>query len=107
MEAKLALIVVEGGVQLMGPMDAAAIDDHHHLFPDFAERCHDLMNVLAELLGIKVGHDFIEDFGSAILDRPNDTEQHAARDTTPGAMAEPRLAFESLFAFDLTLAQGA
>ena len=39
------------------------------------------------------------------MDRPNDTEQHPAGDTAPGAVADPRLAFEALVAFDLTLAQ--
>src|SRR2546428_1115034 len=107
MEAKLAMVVVEGRVELMRPMDAAAIDDHHDLFASFAEGRHDLMDILAQLLGIKVRHDFIEDFGGAILDRPNNTEQHAAGDTAPGAMAYPRLAFEGLLAFDLTLAQRA
>jgi len=52
-----------------------------------------------------VGHDFIKDFGGAVLDGPNDTEQHTAGDTAPGAMAYPRLAFEGLLAFDLTLSQ--
>jgi hypothetical protein len=42
-------------------MDAAAIDDHHDLFVGFAEGCHHLMNILAQLLGIKVRHNFIED----------------------------------------------
>jgi hypothetical protein len=54
-----------------------------------------------------VGRDFIEDFGGAILDGTHDTEQHAAGDTAPGAMASPCLAFEGLRAFDLTRAQRA
>jgi hypothetical protein len=29
-----------------------------------------LVHILPQLLGIKVRHNFIEDFGSAILDRP-------------------------------------
>ena len=52
-----------------------------------------------------MGHDFIKDFGGAVLDGPKDTEQHTAGDTAPGAMAYPRLAFEGLLAFDLTLSQ--
>ena len=107
MEAKLAVVVVEGRVELVRPMDPAAIDDHHDLFAGFAEGRHHLMDILAQLLGIKVGHDFIEDFGGAILDRANDAEQHAAGDAAPGAIAYPRLAFEGLLAFDLTLAQRA
>ena len=47
MEAKLALIVVEGRIELMRSMDPTAIDDHHDLFAALAERRHDLMNILA------------------------------------------------------------
>jgi len=107
MEAQGALVVVEGRIELVCPMDAAAIDDHHDLFASFTKDTHDLMNVLAELLGIKVRHNFIEDFGGPILDGPNDTEPHAARDPAPGAILGPCLPFESLLAFDLTLAQRA
>src|SRR5262245_49704681 len=67
MEAKLIAVVVEGRVEFMCSMDPAAIDDHHHLFADFAARRHDLMHVLAQLLGIKMGHDFIEDLRGPIL----------------------------------------
>src|SRR2546428_2492761 len=105
MEAQLALIMVEGRVELVRPMDPAAIDDHHDLFAGFAEGRHHLMEILAQFLGIKVRHDFIEDFGGAILDRPYDTESHAAGDTAPGARADPRLPFERLFTSDVTLAQ--
>ncbi len=55
-------------------MDPAPIDDHHDLFPGFAEGRHDLMEILAQLLGIKMGHDLLEDFGGPILDRADDTE---------------------------------
>ena len=88
-------------------MDPAAIHDHHDVFAGFAEGGHDLMEILAELLGIKVRHDFIEDFRGPLLDRADDAEQHATRDTTPGAIASPRLAFEGFVAVDLALAQGA
>ena len=107
MEAKRAVVVLECRVKLVRPMDPAAIDDHHDLFVRFAEGRHHLMDILAQLLGIKVRHNFIEDFGGAILDRPNDTEQYAARHTAPCAILQPRLAFEGFLAFDLTLAQGA
>jgi hypothetical protein len=107
MEAKLLVVVVERGVELVRPVDPAAIDDHHDLFAGFAEDRHHLVNILPQLLGIKVGHDFIEDLGCPILDRPQDTEQHAAGDTAPRAILHPRLAFEGLLAFDLTLAQRA
>jgi hypothetical protein len=32
------------------------------------------MDILPKPLGIKLRDDFIEDFGGAILDRPNDTQ---------------------------------
>src|SRR5712691_9393576 len=105
MEAQRVVVVVEGRVELVRPLDPAPIDDHHDLLPSFAEGRHHVMEILAQLLGIKVGHDFREDFGGAILDRPNDTESHAAGDTAPGAIAYPCLAFERLFTSDLTLAQ--
>jgi len=41
------------------------------------------------------------------LDRADDAEQHPARDATPRAILQPRVAFEGLLAFDLTLAQRA
>jgi hypothetical protein len=70
----LAVVVVAGRVQLVRPMDPAPIDDHHNLFPGFAEGRHDLMDILTQLLGIKMGHDLIENFGGPILDRADDTE---------------------------------
>ena len=107
MEAKLIVVVVERRVELVRPMDPAAIDDHHDLFASFAEGRHHLVDILPQLLGIKVRHNFREDFGGAILDRPKDAEQHPAGDPAPGAIAQPRLAFEGFLAFDLTLAQRA
>ena len=53
-------------------MDPAAINDHHDVFAGFAEGGHHVMEILAELLSIKVGHDFREDFRGAILDRADD-----------------------------------
>src|SRR6266571_2276747 len=75
MEAQRAVIVVEGRIELMSPVDLTAIDDHHDLFVGCAEGRHHLMEILAQLLRIKVRDDFIEDVGGAILDRPNHTEQ--------------------------------
>ena len=107
MELQLALIVCQRGGEVPRAMDATAIDDHHDLFAGFAEDRQHLVNILAQLLSIKVRHDFIEDFGGAVLDRPKDTEQDAARHTAPRAILKPRLAFEGFLAFNLTLAQGA
>ena len=107
MEAQRAVVVRKSRVELVRPMDAAAIDDHHDLCASFAEGRHHLMEILAQFLGIKMGHDVLENFGGPILDSPHDTQQHTARDPAPGARAHPRLAFEGLLAFDLTLAQRA
>jgi len=107
MEAQRAVIVRKGRVKLVRPMDPAPIDDHHHLFVRFAEGRHHLMEILPQLLGIKVRHDFVEDFGGPILDRANHAEQHATGDAAPGAGLQPRLAFEGLLAFDVALAQWA
>ena len=94
MEAKLVMVVLQGRVKLVRSMNPAAIDDHHDLFASFAEGGHHLMDILAQLLGIKMRHDFIEDFRGAILDGADDTEQHAAGDATPRAVLPPRLPFE-------------
>ena len=105
MEAKRSVVVIECRVQLVRPMDTAAIDDHHDVFAGFAEGCHHLMDVLAQFLGVKMGHNFIEDFGSPVLDGPNDAESYPAGETAPRAIRQPRLAFEAFFPFDLALAQ--
>jgi hypothetical protein len=89
----------------MRPVDATAVGHHDHLFASVAKEGHHLMDVLAKPLCLKMGDNLIEDFRGAILDRPNDTEQHTAGDTAPGAIANPRLAFKALVTFDLTLAE--
>jgi hypothetical protein len=100
------MVVVEGRVELVCPMDAAAIDNHHDFFAGFTQGRHDLMDILAQLLGIKMRDDLIEDFRCPKLDGANHAEQHAAGDAAPGAIVQPSMAFERLFPFDLTLAQG-
>jgi hypothetical protein len=107
MEAKLVVVVLQGRVELVRSMNPAAIDDHHDLFASFAEGGHHLMEILAELLGIKMRHDFITDFRRAILDGADDTEQHAAGDPAPRAVLHPRLSFATFFLFDLALVQRA
>jgi hypothetical protein len=72
-EAKSPMPVFEGGGELVGPMDPA-IDDQHNLFLYFAKGRHHLIDVLAQFLGVKMGHNFIEDFGSPILDGTDDTQ---------------------------------
>jgi hypothetical protein len=105
MEAQLAVIVLQGRVELVRPMNPAAIDDHHDLFASCAEGRHHLMEILAQFLGIKVRHDFIEDFGGAILHSAEDREQYPAGDAAPRAILHPRLTFERFFTFDLALPQ--
>ena len=90
----------------MGPVDTAAIGHHHDLFSAWAKDVHDLVDVLAEFQGIKMGHDFIEDAAGTILHGANDVEQDPARDVAPGAIGLPGLAFESFLAFDLAWIQG-
>jgi hypothetical protein len=98
--------VCEGGGERVGPMDPTAIDDHHHLLLSFAKGSHHLRDVLAQFLGVEMGHNFIADFGRPILDGADDTQQHAAGDAAPRAILQPCLTFETFFAFDLALAQG-
>ena len=106
MQPKLLVPVGQRRRELFRSVDATAVGDHDHLFAGVAKEAHHLMDILAQPLCLKMGHDLVEDFRGAILDRSNDTEQHPAGDTAPGAIADPRLAFERLFTSDLTLAQG-
>src|SRR4029453_13542094 len=99
------MVVVEGCIKFVRPVDAAPIDDQHDLFASGAEGGHHLMEILAQLLGIKMRDDLIEDFGCAILDGTKHTQQHAAGDAAPGAILPPRLACAGFLAFDLALAQ--
>src|SRR5215831_15200533 len=105
MQPKLLVPVCQRRRKLVRPMDATAVGYHDHLFAGTAKEGHHLMDVLAKPLRLKMGDNLIEDFGGPILDRADDTEQHPAGDTAPGAIAAPRVAFEALVAFDLALAQ--
>ena len=107
MKAPLAPVEGEGRVELGRSMAPTAIDDQHALWVRFAEGRHHLMQILTPLLSIKVRHDFVEDFGDAILDRANDAESHPAGDADPGTILHPRLVFAGLLAVDVALAQGA
>ena len=107
MQAKLRLPVGERRRELVRPVDATAVDAHAHCFAGWAKERHDWMDILAKLLGIKLGDDFIEDFRGPIWDGPQHAEQHATGHTTPGAIASPGLTFEGRLASDLTRAQRA
>ena len=77
MEAQLAVVVLKGRVKLVRPMDAAAIDDHHDLFVRFAEGRHHLMEILTQLLGIKMRHDLLEPtLSSPIREKSDKADRH-------------------------------
>ena len=107
MEAKLRMVGVESGVELVRPVAPAALDDQHDLLAGFAADRQHLMEIWTQLLGITGWHNFIEAFGGALLHRPEHAEQHTAGAPAPGARASPWLAFEGVVAFELTLAQQA
>ena len=86
MQPKLLVPVGERRRELMRPVDATAVGHHDHLFASVAKAGQHLMDVLAKPLCLKMGDNLIEDFRGAILDRPNDTEQHPAGDPAPGAI---------------------
>ena len=88
-------------------MDPATIHDHHDICTGLAEGGHDVREILAQFLGIKVGHDFREDLRGPLLDRADDAQQDTTGEATPRAIADPRLAFERLLAVALPLAQRA
>ena len=61
-QTKLLLPVDERRREFVRPVDATAVDDHDHRFAGVAKERHDLMDILAKPLGIKMGDDFLEDF---------------------------------------------
>src|SRR5437667_5078132 len=107
MQLQLLMPVCQSRCELFRPVDATAVDDHDNLLPGVAKEGHDLMDILAPPLCIKMGHDLIEDFRGAILDSTNDAEQHPTGHAAPTPIAYPCLAFAGLFTFDLAVAQRA
>lgn len=99
--------MLECGGQFAGPVDATAIDDHHHLFLGGAKNMHHLMDILTKFVGIEMGHDFIEDARGSVLYSADDIEQDPAGDATPAAVRLPGLTFEAFLGIDLALAQWA
>src|SRR5262245_7113642 len=75
MQLELILIMVECGGQFAGAVNATTINYHDALFLCRAKEAHHLRDILTELVGIKVGHDFIEHAGGAVLHRTDDIEQ--------------------------------
>ena len=84
MAPERVVVVRQCRVELVRPVDPAAIDDHDDLCAGCAEDRHHLMEILAQLLGIKVWHDCLKDAGGAVLHGAQDREQHAAGDAAPG-----------------------
>lgn len=106
MQPKLFVPVGQRRRQLVGAVDATAVDDHDHLFAGVAKEGHDLMDILTKPLRLKMRDNLIEDFCGAILDGAYDAEQHTTGHTAPTPIAHPLLAFEGLVAFDLARRQG-
>jgi hypothetical protein len=74
MKTKHAVVMVKSRIELVHPMDPAPVDDHHDLFLGWSEDRHHLVDIVAQVLRIKVGHDFIEDFRGAILYGADDVQ---------------------------------
>ena len=105
LQPKRLLPVGECRGELVGAVDATAVDHHDHLFPGGAKAGHDLMDILPKPFRIKLGDHFIKDVRRPILDGADDTEQHAAGHTAPTPIAPPRLALEHFFTLDLACTQ--
>jgi hypothetical protein len=105
LEAQRALIMVEGRVERVRPMDPAAIDNHPDLLARCAEGRQHVREIVAHCLGIKVRHDCREDFRRPLVDRTHDVEQDPAGDPTPRAILQPRVPCEPLVACDLPRTQ--
>ena len=106
MEAQLSMLVGEGRSEFMRPLEPPPIANPDDLLPGVAAARHHLVKLRAQRLRIEVRDHVREDFGGAVLERAKHTEQHAARDTAPGARAPPRLPFATLLACELALAEG-
>jgi hypothetical protein len=105
LQPKLLLPVGQRRGELVGAVDATAVDHHDHLFPGGAKAGHDLMDILPKPFRIKLGDHFIKDVRRPILDGADDTEPHAAGHTAPTPIAPPRLALEHFFTLDLACTQ--
>ena len=89
MQPKPRLPVGQRRRPLVCTVDATPVDDHHHLFPALAQERPDVMDILPQPFGIKLGDHLIEDCRGAILARAQDAEQHAIRHPAPTPIATP------------------
>jgi hypothetical protein len=103
---QLLVPVGERRCQFVRPVYTAAVGDHDNFLCGFAEGRHDLMEIWAPRLGVTMGHDFVEDFRSAILDGTEDAAQHPIGHAAPTPIATPCLAFQGLFTCDVAGAEG-
>ena len=106
-QAKLLVPVRQRGRELVCPVDATAVNDHHDLFPGMAKERHHLLDRVAQPLGITLGDDCREDFRGAILDGADNAEQSPTGHTAPTPVGPPRLTFEHLCAFNVAGTEGA
>jgi hypothetical protein len=82
-EAACAVVVVEGRVKLVRPLAPAPIDDHPPLLRGVPAGCHHGMDLLAQLLGITVRHDFLADVCAPLLDGSHDAQSPTPGDAAP------------------------
>jgi hypothetical protein len=54
--------VRQRGRELVCPVDATAVNDHHDLFPGMAHERQHLMDIRAPPLGIPLGDELLEAF---------------------------------------------
>ena len=99
--------MLQRGGQCAGPVHTTAIDHQHHLFSRGAKDVPHLVEILTECVGIKMGHNCIEDARGAILHRADDIEQAAAGEAPPATIGPPGLTCEPLLGIDVALAQRA
>jgi hypothetical protein len=89
METQRAVVVFQWRVALVGPLEPTAIDDPDDVCAGLAAGRHDVMEIVASFLSLKVGHDWREDVRGALLDGADDAAPHTAGDATPRAGLPP------------------
>lgn len=106
-QAQLLVPVRQRGRELVGTVDATAVNDHDNLLPGVAKERHPLMAIVTKSLGIKLRDALVEDFRGALVDSAQDTEHDPTGHAPPTPRVPPRLPFARLFVFDLAGAEGA
>jgi len=106
MQATLPMPRGQGRHPLLGTIPPAAIDDHDHFVRGGAVGRHDVMDRLAHLLGITLGHELREDVGGPRLDCAHNTGLHAAGALAPDGRTQPHVALAVLVAYALAGAAG-